>query len=56
MEGRVLSAKHKLNSAFINGALIVAAVLGAMFESWTVFLVAAGVLLATSLHDGSIRR
>ncbi len=27
---------------------------GAMFESWMVFMIAAGVLIVTSVHDGSI--
>jgi len=26
-----------------------------MFESWMVFMIAAGVLIVTSIHDGNIR-
>jgi len=56
MNGRQLTGKHKLNSAYINGALIVVAIVELAFKSWTVFLIVAGVLMATSLHDRSIRR
>ena len=51
-----LTAKHKLNAAFLNGALIIAAVLGILSGSWIVFLIAAGVLIAGNIQDGSIRR
>jgi hypothetical protein len=49
------TARHKLNSSYVHGALIIAGVLGAISGSWTIFLIAAGVLVATSVHDGSIR-
>ena len=41
-----MTAKHKLNAAYTNGALVMAAVAGIMFESWIVFLIVAGVLIA----------
>ena len=49
------TAKHKINGLYLYGALVIAGVFGAMAGSWTVFLIAAGVLVATSVHDGSIR-
>ena len=49
------TAKQKLNGSYVHGALIIAGVLGAISGSWTVFLIATGVLVATSLHDGNIR-
>jgi hypothetical protein len=41
--------------AYFLGALLIAGLVGAMFESWPVFMIAAGVLIATNLHDGNIR-
>ena len=55
MPSRGKTAKHKLNASFIHGALVIAGLLGAASGSWTIFLIAAGVLVATSVHDGSIR-
>ncbi len=49
------TAKHKLNGSYFHCALIIAGLLGAISGSWTVFLIATGVLVATSIHDGSIR-
>jgi hypothetical protein len=54
--GACLTAKHKLNAAHVNGALMIAAVLGVLTQSWLVFLIAAAVLIATSIQDGSIRK
>ena len=51
-----MTAKHKLNAANINGALLIAAVLGTLTESWIVFLIVAGLLISSGLHDGSIRK
>jgi len=50
-----MSARNKLNSAAVHGSLAVAALIGAVCGSWGVFLLASAVLVATSLHDGSIR-
>ena len=49
------TAKHKLNGAYFLGALLIAGVVGAMFESWMAFMSAAGVLIVSSVHDGNIR-
>ena len=51
-----MTAKHKLNAANINGALLIAAVVGTLTESWIVFLIVAGLLISSGLHDGSIRK
>jgi hypothetical protein len=50
-----LTAKHKLNSANVLGCLLVAGVIGGMTSSWTVFLIAAIVLVALSINAGDIR-
>lgn len=55
MPRRDKTARHKLNGSHVHGALIVAALVGAMSGSWVVFAITGGVLLATSLYDGSIR-
>ena len=49
------TAKHKLNGSYLHGVLLVAGLLGAVSGSWTIFLLVAVVLVATSVHDGSIR-
>ena len=49
------SARHKLNAASIHGALAIAALVGAVAESWNVFVFAASVLTATSVLSGEIR-
>lgn len=51
-----MSAKHKLNSAYILGALSIAGLLFALTQSWDVFLIAAASLLVTSYASGEIRR
>ena len=51
----IMGAKHKLNSAYFSGALGVAALIGAVTGSWGVFSLAAGVLVASSIHSGDIR-
>ena len=50
-----MSARHKLNSAYLNGALGVAALIGAVTGSWGVFWLASAVLVASSIHSGDIR-
>jgi hypothetical protein len=50
-----MNARGKLNVAFINGAIVLAAVAGVLSQSWIVFVVflVGGVL--ASLHLGNIR-
>lgn len=50
-----MGARTKLNSAHINGSLFVAAIAGLMTESWLIFALVFGVLLAAAIYDGGIR-
>ena len=50
-----MSARHKLNQAVIQGCLIVAALVGLLFQSWLVFLLTAAVLVGLSISSGEIR-
>jgi len=50
-----MRAREKLNNAFITGSLTIAGLIGYATGSWTVFVIAAVVLLAMALHDGGIR-
>ena len=50
-----MGAKRKLNSAAINGALGVAALIGAVTGSWGVFWLASAVLVASSVYCRDIR-
>ena len=49
------TAKHKLNSAHVQGALAVAGLLGLVTGSWIVFVGALAALVATAVHEGTIR-
>jgi hypothetical protein len=49
------TARHKLNSAHFLGCLLIAGVVGGITDSWTVFLIAAIVLVALSINSGDIR-
>lgn len=49
------NARHKLNSAYVAGALILAGALGLLTRSPTVFVLTAGALMAASVHSGDIR-
>ena len=51
-----MSAKHKLNAAYVNGALIIAAIAGMATGSVGVFLLVAIVLIIGGMQDGSIRK
>lgn len=50
-----MSAKHKLNGAHFLGALAGASLIGALSQSWTVFLVALAGLLAAGFIARDIR-
>ena len=51
-----MGAKQKLNSANVVGALVVAAIIGGAFGSWTMFAIATTVLVASAFYTGDIRR
>ena len=50
-----MGARTKLNRAFINGALLIAAVCGFISQSWTAFWITVAVLLLLSVASGEIR-
>ncbi len=50
-----MGARAKLNVSAVNGCLVLAAIIGLLFQSWTVFLVIAAILIAGDLYIGSIR-
>ncbi len=50
-----MNARKKLNSAYMNGALITAAIGGWLTHSWTVAVVLSALLLAAGCYSGDIR-
>jgi hypothetical protein len=50
-----MSARQKINVAYIQGGLIVAAVVGALAQSWVIFAITAATLIGLSLLGGEIR-
>ena len=50
-----MNARKKLNQAFVYGALILAAVIGAAAQSWIVFFIILGISVLANLHSGNIR-
>ena len=50
-----MSARNKLNLAYVNGAVLAAGLLVVFTGNPTVFVVALGVLLAGAVHAGHIR-
>lgn len=44
-----------MNGIHVTGALAVAAIFGAMTESWLVFVISLGVLIGLKIHSGAIR-
>jgi hypothetical protein len=51
-----MGAKAKLNSAFFNGAVVIAGLVGWLAGSWLVFLIALAILLLGSVYAGNIRK
>jgi len=56
MRKQSTSAKHKLNSANVTGAMVVAELVAAVVGSWSAFWLVVIVLVATAAHSGDIRR
>lgn len=50
-----MSARTKLNTAFINGALLVAAAIGLSMNSWAAFIGIAVILITMQMAVGGIR-
>ena len=55
IKGGLLGARAKLNLAYFQGALIVAAIVGGAFHSWWVFGITAMVLIGGQIAVGEIR-
>jgi hypothetical protein len=51
----ILSARTKLNVAFLQGAIVVAALIGYSFQSWTAFFLIAAVLIVLAMYGRDIR-
>ncbi len=50
-----MGARQRLNSLYFIGVLIIAASIGGAANSWTVFCLVAGVLIAAAIYGGDIR-
>ena len=50
-----MTARHRLNSAYFNGAILTAGLVAALTESATVFVVLLVLLSATATVSGDIR-
>ena len=50
-----MGARSKLNVAYVYAAVIIAALIGGVCQSWAVFFVAATLLVAGSIVAGEIR-
>lgn len=50
-----MNARLKLNTAFVQGSFVVAAVAGAASGSWTVFAIVATILVGGAYYSGEIR-
>jgi hypothetical protein len=50
-----MNAREKLNWAYVNGAVVIAGVVGLLAKSWTVFGVSLVVVVIVHLGSGGIR-
>ncbi|MDG3005432.1 hypothetical protein [Paludisphaera mucosa] len=50
-----MNARNKLNVAYTNGCLLMAAIAGGATGSWAVFLLAAAALASACVANGQIR-
>ena len=50
-----MGAKAKLNLAYLNGAVLFASMIGLGLQSWSAFIVTAGLLIALQTVAGGIR-
>ncbi|MFO0811583.1 MAG: hypothetical protein U0796_00080 [Gemmatales bacterium] len=50
-----MGARNDLNEIYISGSLILAAVLGAMAQSWVVFIVVLVLVIGTLITTTKIR-
>ena len=49
-----MSARHKINASTTLGSLVLAAIIGGLAGSWSVFVIAAVVLFAVAVESGEI--
>ena len=50
-----MSARHKLNTAYFQGAVVIAGVVGLATGSWKIFFLGLVILVAGGLYGGDIR-
>jgi hypothetical protein len=50
-----MGARQKLNAAYFQGSVVVATVAGLLAQSWTIFLIALGLLVGANVYMGEIR-
>ncbi len=50
-----MGARQKLNAAYLNGGLLIAAFIGIAAESWSLFLLVLVVSVVSSCYSGDIR-
>ncbi|TWT59627.1 hypothetical protein [Rubinisphaera italica] len=50
-----MSARHKLNAAYLHGSLVIAGIIGAASQSYLVFGITFAVLLIGNIQCGDIR-
>lgn len=50
-----MGARHKLNQAYLNGSLFVAAIVGISLQSWLAFWIILALGVACNLYGGQIR-
>jgi hypothetical protein len=50
-----MGARQKLNAAYFQGSVVVAAVAGLLADSWPVFFITLAVLVGANLCAGDIR-
>ena len=50
-----MSARKKLNSAYVVGSLVLSGVVGLMTESWIAFFILLALSLASNFYEGNIR-
>jgi 4-hydroxybenzoate polyprenyltransferase len=55
-EPLAMGARQKLNAAYFNICLLIAAATGLVFQSWLAFLVALASTLVSAAYGGGIRR
>ena len=50
-----MGAREKLNQAYLNGAVVLGAVIGLVGQSWTLFWLAAAYVIGSNIYAGGIR-